>query len=178
MFYKMTFLFVSGIIANNWHLVLTSPLIYFCFSIFYYRNLRQNSIGDINSGIRIIEEINNRVINSRGYINIINPNAEILLNTLSNRIKEAENNNFQRTLLESLRQRIEYLHQNPIIYLWSAISFIFIWRFYYSTRLNLTRMPTNLNILRRQNIWLYNMLKFMRWAILRRRGITNLFNNF
>jgi hypothetical protein len=56
--------------------------------------------------LREIERINNRLINSRGYNNYINPLSQQIINSIDESIRISQNNNIPTNHLTYARERI------------------------------------------------------------------------
>jgi hypothetical protein len=124
-----------------------------------------------------INQLNGDIIESVGYNNYILPLSYRIRRFLDDAINQAENNN-QRTLSEFYRlidNEIKNFANNPILIIFNILGFRFLWRYYFSTRLNIHNMTLNsikFTSLRTNNRLVYTTIKLIHQINLKRRFFT------
>jgi hypothetical protein len=175
---------IITIILNNWPMLISPTLAYFLFTYTIYINHSQKYNRDPNSWVYDrISQLNGDIRQSVGYNNYILPLSYRVRRFLDDAINQAENND-QRTLSEFYRlidNEITNFANNPILIISNILGFRFLWRYYFSTRLNIHNMTLNsikFTSLRTNNRLVYITIKLMHQINLKRRFLLWIFRKF
>jgi hypothetical protein len=171
----MDLLFLKGIITNYWCIILSKPILIFCILLFI--NKQQEKSNEYTL-LREIERINNKVINSKGYNNYVNPLSQQIINSIDKSINISQNNNIPTNHLTYAKERIIWANQNPILYIWTSGSLWILWKFYYSTRYKINKIDINTKNIKPSNAWVYWTLKTISYINKNRRNIFKYFRPF
>jgi hypothetical protein len=175
---------IITIIINNWPILISPTLAYFLFSYTIYINHSQKYNRNPNSWVYDrINQLNGDIRESVGYNNYILPFSYRIRRFLDDAINQAENNN-KRTLSEFYRlidNEITNFANNPISIIFNILGFRFLWRYYFSTRLNIHNMTLNsikFTSLRTNNRLVYTTIKLIHQINLKRRFLLWIFRKF